>query len=182
MSASRKRTGRTDAKLRYARVHLEELRMKRLLARVVDGDDWEKAHQESFLFHLFGVRDAFLQEINSSHNAGLSMRNVTKHALIEKLESMGVSSAALSALVKLEKDDKSWLSIAGRFRHRFTHQDDVARQYVIDGANGDPVFLKDPQTGRLIETDFVRLFGEWLEKMQAFVKETRDKLPGAENG
>jgi len=182
MSSSRKHTGRTDAKLRYARIHLEELRMKRLLARAVDGDDWEKAHQESFLFHLFGVRDALLQEVNICHSAGLSMRNVRKRDLVEKLDSMGVLSAALSTLVKLEKDETSWLSIAGRFRHRFTHQDDVARQYVIDGANNDPVFLKDPRTGELIETDFVKLFGEWLEKMQALVKEMRSKMPGAENG
>ena len=95
---------------------------------------------------------------------------------------MGTSSAALSALVKLEDDETSWLSIAGRFRHRFTHQDDVPRQYVIDGANNDPVFLKDPRTGDLIETDFVELFGDWLEKMQDLVEEMRAKMPGAENG
>jgi len=182
MSTSSKATGRTDAKLRYAGVHLEELRMKRLLARDVDGDDWEKAHQESFLFHLFGVRDALLQEVNLFHNAGLLMQNVRKHDLVERLESMEIPSAALSALVKLEGDETSWLSIAGRFRHRFTHQDDVGRQYVIDGANNDPVFLRDPHTGDLIETDFVELFSGWLEKMQALVKEMHGKMPGAENG
>ena len=182
MSTSSKAIIRTDAKLRYARVHLEELRMKRLLARVVDGDDWEKAHQESCLFHLFGVRESLLQEINIFHSVGLSQRNVRKHDLVERLKSMGVSSAALSALVTLEDDETSWLSIAGGFRHRFTHQDDVARQYVIDGANNDPVFLRDPRSGDLIEMDFVELFGEWLKKMEALVKEMRDKMPGAENG
>ena len=182
MSKSSKASTRTAVKLRYAGVHLEELRMKRLLARAVDGDAWEKAHQESFLFHLFGVRDVLLQEVNIFHSAGLSMQNVRKHDLVERLESMGTSSAALSVLVKLEDDKTSWLSIAGRFRHRFTHQDDVPRQYVIDGANNDPVFLRDPRTGDLIETDFVKLFGEWLEKMEALAKEMRDKMPGAENG
>jgi len=48
---------RTNAKLRYARLHLEELRSYR---RKGSGDDFERSHQEAFLFHLFGTRDAFL--------------------------------------------------------------------------------------------------------------------------
>jgi len=54
---------RTDARLRYCRIHLDELKRYRGTARA-DGSDWECAHQESFLFHLFGVRDALLREID----------------------------------------------------------------------------------------------------------------------
>lgn len=52
---------RTNAKLRYARIHLNELR---LYQRKGSGDDFERSHQESFFFHLFGALDAFLQELN----------------------------------------------------------------------------------------------------------------------
>jgi hypothetical protein len=46
---------RTDAKLRYATVHLDELKAR---SEPWNGDDWERAHYESFFFHLFGARDA----------------------------------------------------------------------------------------------------------------------------
>jgi hypothetical protein len=57
---------RTDAKLRYAKLHLEELQaVKRL-----NGDDLERSHEEAFLYHLFGARDALLSEINLYYAAG----------------------------------------------------------------------------------------------------------------
>ena len=42
---------RTGAKLRYAGVHLDEL--EAMPSR--RGDNFERAHQESFLYHLLGV-------------------------------------------------------------------------------------------------------------------------------
>lgn len=47
---------RTDAKLRFAEVHLKEL----LALPRLSGDDFDRAHQESYLYHLIGAKDAFL--------------------------------------------------------------------------------------------------------------------------
>lgn len=51
---------RTDAKLRYAALHLDELKSK----DTGGGDDFARAHQESFLFHLIGAKESFLLELN----------------------------------------------------------------------------------------------------------------------
>ena len=51
---------RTAAKLRYAEVHLREIRE----LGQPDGGDFDRAHQESFLFHLLSTRDALLAELN----------------------------------------------------------------------------------------------------------------------
>ena len=47
---------RTAAKLRYAKVHLDELAALKSLC----GDDFDRAHQESYLFHLLGAHDVRL--------------------------------------------------------------------------------------------------------------------------
>jgi hypothetical protein len=64
---------RTDAKLRYAKIHLDEL----AALPIRNGDDFDRAHQESFLFHLFGVRDAFLAELNHYYRCGLPQHDLT---------------------------------------------------------------------------------------------------------
>ena len=58
---------RTDAKLDYAGVHLQEI-----LNQELDGGKFDLAHQESFLFHLCGTRNAFLWELNEYYAAGVA--------------------------------------------------------------------------------------------------------------
>jgi hypothetical protein len=61
---------RTDAKLRYAKIHLDEL----AALPIRNGGDFDRAHQESFLFHLFGARDAFLAELNHYYAIAVHLR------------------------------------------------------------------------------------------------------------
>lgn len=172
---------RTDAKLKYAAIHLDELRLRRVLYGSQVGN-WERAHQESFLFHLLGVRDALLQEINLFHACGLKMKNVSIGRISQRLVKNGSGSAALRTLMKLEGMTSTWLSIAKRLRNMSTHQRNVHRQLVVDGANDDPQFFRDPLTGKWIETDYIELFTQWHEKATKLVRNLRDKMPGAENG
>lgn len=138
---------RTDAKLRYAAIHLDELKKKRGNARA-DGSDWECAHQESFLFHLFGVRDGLLQEISLFHGCDLKPGDVRKDRLRDRLAKMGIRSHAFRALTKLEGMKSSWISIAARMRHEFTHQKRVPSTFVhLGGVHGEEdghVHLRDP--------------------------------------
>ena len=78
---------RTDSKLRFAKVHLTELEECPTKGH---GHDFERAHQESFLFHLLGVRDAFLQELNIYYECGLSLNQENKSRLQDKLDRKGV--------------------------------------------------------------------------------------------
>jgi len=139
---------RTDAKLRYAAIHLDELKKKRGNARA-DGSDWECAHQEAFLFHLFGVRDGLLQEISLSHGCDLKPGDVRKDRLRDRLAKMGIRSHAFRALTKLEGMKSSWISIAARMRHAFTHQKRVPSTFLVHlgGVHGEEdghVHLRDP--------------------------------------
>jgi len=168
---------RTDAKLRYSDVHLTELKLIRR-----DGSDFDAAHQESFLFHLFGVRDALLQEINIFHSCGLPTEKVTRRQLENVFRNTELTSPALDALIDIEDDPNSWLSGAAEMRHQSTHRKNVPRLYHLGGDNDGKVFLTDTKKGERIEKDFVTLFDEWLKEMQNLVEDLHAKMPGAENG
>lgn len=172
---------RTDAKLRYADVHLVELEKGRLLDSE-QGTDWEQAHQESFLFHLFGVKDALLQEINLFHVCDLPMRRVSIGSISQKLVKSGSESRALRTLMKLEGMKSTWISAARRFRNVLMHQKNIPTTYHWGGENHRKVFLEDLLTRKLIETDYRDLFKQWHGKATKLVKNLRDKMPGAENG
>jgi hypothetical protein len=171
---------RTEAKAKYAAVHLTELKVFRAVERA-QGTDWERAHQESFLHHLLGVRDALLQELNLFHACGIRMDQVRKADLRDRLEKLGKPSPGLDILTALEDDSKSWLSVAGRLRHFSTHQKNVPQLYHQGGDRREMIFLKDPLDGMFIEKDYVELFADWLESANSLVTDVRGKMPGAEN-
>ena len=159
---------RTDAKLRYAGVHLRELKIIRH-----GGSDFDKAHQESFLFHLFGVRDALLQEMNFFHSCGLPIEKVSRWKLEQALKTSSTASPALNALVQLEDDPQSWLSCLSNMRHHSIHRKNVGRVYYL---GRDDVFLKDPRNNQEIPQDFVLLFDDWFSEMEKLVKQLRGMM------
>lgn len=167
---------RTDAKLRYAAVHLAELAQTERR-----GGDFDVAHQESFLFHLLGVQDGLLQEINVVYLNG-QIERVMYQGIKEALAARESACPAFATLKELRDDKDSWLSRAVEMRNWSTHRRDVCRTYYKGGEDDGAVHLHDMRKGQEIKTDFVELFGKWLEKIQALVKELRDKMPGAENG
>ena len=50
--------GRADMQIRYAHLVLQELTIRERSLGVASGDDFDRSHEESFLFHLFGALDA----------------------------------------------------------------------------------------------------------------------------
>lgn len=190
---------RTDNKLQYAKVHLTELADRRLEDNS-RGGPWESAHQESFLYHLVGVRDALFQEINIAHACGLKTREVNRRALSDKLMKLGRQSRGLRTLARLEGMQSSWISIAKRLRNHFTHQKDLPRMFHKWGSQDGMVYVTDPLADQLSkkdpkrlagfersivrasETDCVALFTEWCQKAGRLVENLRSKMTGAENG
>jgi len=161
---------RTNAKLRYARVHLEELRSHQ---RKGSGDDFERSHQESFLSHLFGARDAFLQELNLYYNCGLELHEVTANKLKNKLSKMDIKCPELDKLIQYEKNPKCWLHDAKEMRNHSTHRRSVPRAFHVGGEYDGKVFLRNPQSGKLIENDYTDLFEEWCSKMETLLNDLR---------
>lgn len=155
---------RTDSKIRYTIIHLEELKHTDR-----SGDDFERAHQESFLFHYHGIREAYLQELNIKLEIGLPLEKVTLNNLVKN----NVKSNALEKLVKLESDKSSWLSVSNEMRNHSTHRSSVPRVFFRGGKKNGQVNLSDTKTGEIIEKDYIILFELWCSKISDLIGELR---------
>lgn len=136
---------RTDAKLRYARIHLDELRTHEPLS----GDDFDRAHEESFLFHLLGARDAFQAELK---------------------QVKGRTSAQFIAVKTLAEP---WYEKAKALRNHGTHDQGLKRQYHLGGPDHQKVKLKHPDTGLLSEDHLIDEFEAWLQEMETLIATLR---------
>ena len=168
---------RTTSKLEYARIHLEEITSRE---KHVSADNFERAHEESFLFHLIGAKDSFLQEINAAYELGLPFKDVKENTLQSKLEAKEVESPALKEIVRLEAksevDKADWLAVAIELRNQGTHRFHMRRHFYKGGKHHDKVFLANPLTGEQIETDIPLLLQEYLSKMEALLQNQRPTL------
>jgi hypothetical protein len=160
----------TDAKLRYARVHLAELKSQ----GPPSGNDFNRAHQESFLFHLLGARDAFLAELNRYYQAGVAQDALSPGRIRDALKEQDIASSELRTLYELEQDESSWYCKAKDMRDYSTHVQGVPRAYFLGGENHQKVKLKNPRTGLLTERHFTLEFDDWLHKMEALVHSLRE--------
>ncbi len=151
-----------------AGVHLEELCNSERR-----GDDYDRAHQESFLFHLIGTVDAYLQELNLFHECYLPLTSVTVRKLEKALEKKATHSMALEKLAKLEKDKGSWLGRAKEMRNHSMHRHSVSRTYYVGGEKSGEVRLANPRSGKLDEKDYLEMFHQWVVEMGDLLDELR---------
>ena len=94
---------RADAKLRYADIHLEELNAHGHHGGK-GGDDFAQSHQESFLNHLLGAKEAFVLELNKYYGCNLPQMHLHIGKLRKELKKQGKQSPELRELYKLEND------------------------------------------------------------------------------
>lgn len=160
---------RTDAKLRFAEVHLKEL----LALPGLSGDDFDRAHQESYLYHLLGAKDAFLLELNAYYQCGLPTTNLTSGKLWKALQRVNRQSPELKELYELENDANSWLFHAKEMRDHSTHVSGVPRTFHVGGNDDGQVFLKNPKTMQEVTKHFTEDFKEWHKKMSLMLERLR---------
>jgi hypothetical protein len=160
---------RTDAKLAYAQIHLDELKGR----STSGGTDFDRAFQESFLFHLLGAKDAFLQEVNVLYGTNLEPTSLSVGKLQKLIKARGARSEELFEIHQLESEEESWLSHAKQMRDHCAHVTGVARAYHLGGKNHHKVFLKNPTTGRDVEIHVIEAFSQWLEAMRALLETLR---------
>ena len=166
---------RTDAKLRFAEVHLREL----LLLPILSGNDFDRAHQESFLYQLLGAKDAFLSELNVYYQARLSATSLTIGSLRKAIVGMGRASSELKELYELENDENSWLFYAKEMRDHSTHISGVPRTIYVGGASDGQVFLKNPKTMEEVTKHFTEDFRKWHENMSLLIERLRSSAVAA---
>lgn len=146
---------RTDQKLRFAKIQLDELWNH---SSRNSGDDFERSHHESFLFHLYGAVDAFLQELNFYCDCGIALQKVSRQTLTICLRSRGRTSAILAELTDCEAVQGSALATAKQFRHHAAHRGGLPMQHYFNG----PSNLVHPTTRVEIAQDSVSVLDGWL--------------------
>jgi hypothetical protein len=161
---------RADAKLRYAEVHLDELKALGKLG----GSDFDRAHQESFLYHLLGAKDMFLIELNAYYACGLPENDLTPGKLRAALKDQGKVSSELAELYTLENDNGSWLFHAKEMRDHSTHVAGVSRAFHCGGQTDGQVWLRNPKTGEHIERHFIDEFCDWVSAMRVLLERLRE--------
>jgi hypothetical protein len=152
---------RTDQKLGYARVHLDELREHPFSRH----SDFEHAHEEAFLFHLFGARDSFLAELNEYYECSLPRNGISMGKLREALSKRGCISQELQELHKLESDPASWYAHAKAMRDHSMHIHTVPRTFHKGGPTDGQIRLRHPITNAEMQRDFRDEFECWFSEM-----------------
>ena len=160
---------RTDSKLRYAQLHLDELKER----GISNGDDFDRAHQESFLYHLIGAKESFLRELNIYYKTGLVGQEISMGKTRTVLNKMGHKSIELNELYELEADDNSWFSHAKAIRDHSTHVSNVPRYFHLGGENDNLVFISNPKSGKIIKRHIIDEFSDWLIFMSETLKRLR---------
>jgi hypothetical protein len=162
---------RTDAKLRYAE---SQLGMLKALG-ACNGSDDERSLQESFLFHLFGAKDAFLTELDRYYGGKQTENCWTLGSLREALKGRGLHSKEVANLYSLETDKNSWLFHAKDMRDHSTHLSGVPHHFHVNLGSPAPneVWLSNPNTGQEIERHFVEAFEDWVSEMKALLEGLR---------
>jgi hypothetical protein len=163
---------RTEAKLRYARLHYEELRK---LPRWGSGDDFERGHEEDVLFHVIGAKDAFLHEIADAHGFGLE--HVDEDRLEKDFKRAKKRSEAFLTIQKLRADPQSWLSHTITFRNHGTHVASITRIFYIGGEEDGQVRYRDPRTGAVVHDNIPQFLDNSIRAMGLLIADLRKSLP-----
>lgn len=164
--------GRTDQKLRFARLQLEELRSH---PSRNSGDDFERSHHESVLFHLYGSVDAFLQELNIYCGCSIALDKVSRKTLTNCLAKHCRQSKILIDLVASEAVPGSALATVKEFRHYATHCGGLPMQHYLNG----PSNLVHPVTRAELKQDSIAVLESWLNEVAARIQDWRTRAQNA---
>jgi len=167
---------RTDRKLLFAELTLNEIMNSQQFG---SADDFERAHEESYFYHIVGVKDSFLQEINEAYKLGLPQNKVKERALAEQLNANNLHSTELDEIINLKSDSASWLAIAIRLRNQGTHRTNIPRLFneVVDSKTSSTRYFIDPMTKQPLKTDIPTFMKQCLNETKALVNRLRTTLP-----
>ncbi|MBI1396946.1 MAG: hypothetical protein GC151_13290 [Betaproteobacteria bacterium] len=166
---------RVDCKLKYAEIHLEILRER----GGNGGSLFDRAIEESILFHLFGARDEFLLEINAFYDCELNSDSVTLGALRRVFQARGTACPELTKIHQLENEPESWLANAKVMRNHATHIAGVPRAFHIGGEHDGKVYFRNPRTGEHVEMHVPDALAAWIENMRTLLEELRSSAKAA---
>lgn len=160
---------RTDAKLRYARIHVDELKAQ----PPGRGNDFERAHQEAFFAQLFGAYAALLQELNVKLGCNLPSKDVTPGRMYQVLKAVGRHSEELAELRRLSDEIESWFRQAKDIRDHTTHVSGVPLVHFVGGSKDGKTSFRHPKTLAEVQGDTTGVLASWVTEMEALVLRMR---------
>jgi len=164
---------RTDSKIRFAEVLLEDLRKR----PGGEGDDFQRSREEAFLYHLYGAVDAFLNEVNAHHGFLLAPNKVDLCNLERALKKKGAPpSAQLDQIRKAQNDPAGFLHRLTELRHAFTHRGGTTRIFYYGGEAHGERRINDPATGKPGPKHILDEFADALAEMRTFIQQLRADL------
>lgn len=168
--ASEGLTARTDAKIRFAKLHLTELRECKIPTQ---GHDFERAHQEAFFAQLFGAYASLFQELNEDLGCGLKPETVSLGQMRNAMKSYGSVDPKLTELYTLEQNQASWLSHAKAMRDHTSHIGGIPHVFYAGGENDGQTSLRHPKTMVEVPGYYVDNLEKWADEMEALVERMR---------
>ncbi len=174
MPADPNTTERTEQKLRYARVHLDELNGR------PEYDDFQRAHEESCIFHLIGAVEGTFQEMNTVFGLGLPMKEVKLPALRDRATSNAGLEATLKIYVEARNGSKNWLSLVYEMRNVSMHR--THNPQVVSFGMGPSVppqmnSFKDPRDDTWIPGSTTEALQRWLAEARTLIDAIRATYP-----
>jgi hypothetical protein len=142
-------------------------------ATVVDGETiltgrmWNRS-----FFHLFGVRDSLLQEMNQVAGCGLEERKVSIKGLVDMAQ-QGWRIPGLQELRALENDKNSWLWLARTMRHKAAHRRGNPLIFFVGGGQSGQVHFRHPKTGTELNLNMLHSLRTFLVEMTNLVTRLR---------
>lgn len=162
-----RRRYRTEQKLRYAELHLNELKQM----PPGRGHEFERSHQEAVFAQLIGAYDAFLLELNDILGCGRRDDDISLGKLRKSLKDNERSSATLLRLHNLREDKGSWLRQLLDLRNTAIHR--VGVPLGFNAHSGKAVF-RHPDTLEDFTDDANITLSQWLNKMRYLTNELRE--------
>jgi hypothetical protein len=163
-------TSRTDMKIRYAKLHIKELREYNIPGR---GHDFERAHQEAFFAQLFGAYAALFQELNADLGCGLKPDSISLGKMHRVMKSKGDVSPKLTELYDLEQDSTTWLSHAKTMRDHVSHIGGIPLTFYEGGPNHGITSFTHPKTLVEVPGNYLDNLEQWVIAMEALIERMR---------
>lgn len=164
---------RTNQKLSFARIHLEQLKQAQ------DDTSWNKhalieSFNESVLFHLASAYDAFLREIAELYKVDTESLEGYRSLAFE-MEKTGVESPEVKQLSMLEADNTGWLHKLLAAYEACWHGSD-RRQAVTETSSVSEIHVVQVNPDHAEDKEIIREYDEWFESLSELVNRLREGM------
>ncbi|MGH1463133.1 MAG: DUF6586 family protein [Neptuniibacter sp.] len=164
---------RTNQKLSFSRIHLDQLK------HAQDDTSWNKhalieSFNESVLFHMASAYDAFLREIAERYSVDTEAFSGYR-SLAAEMEETGVESPELKELSVLESDDCSWLHKLMAAYEACWHGSDK-KQAVTETSSVSEIHVLQVNPDHAEDAEIIIEYEAWFVSLSELINRLREGM------